>query len=190
MKLFKKIGLVLIGSLSLMACGGNRSMNSTDTGKIPKWYAKTPKDTDNMYGTYTAVSQDMQLSADKATVGANLEIAKQVSVNIDGMFKKFDEETGTAEKAELLQNFNQATRQVVSQTLVGLQVAEKYTVKDGDLWRTYVLVAYPIGESNKAILEKLKQIQSKRIHLEETKTFQELDSAVTRYNDRQVSGQN
>ena len=181
---FKNLFIMFIGSLSLMACAGHRSMNTADTGDIPKWYSHTPKDADNMYGAFTAVSQDMQLSADKATCGANLEIAKQVEVNIEGIYKKFDEETGTAEKAELLQNYNQATRQVVSQTLVGLEVKEKHTVKDGDMWRTYVLVAYPVGESNKAVLSKLKAIQSKKIHLEEKKTFQELDESVARFEEK------
>jgi len=176
-----QLAVVIVCLSVIWSCSNHKDLTQTATGDIPTWYDNPPSDNDHLYGVYTASSQDMQLSIDKASVGADQEIAKQLEVKVQGLQKKFEEEIGGGDSSELLQQFTQATRTVVDQNLMGVSIKERKTIQSGDTWRSYVLAEYPIGEANKALLEKLKSQTNLLTQIRSTQTFQELDSAVAKY---------
>ena len=108
-------------SLMLIGCGGTKSLQATDTGEIPDWFTNVPKDPNSLYGAKTATSQDLQLAIDKAATDARAEIARQVEIKIEGLQKRFQEETGTSTDAQLLDQFTQVNKTVVSTTGVSWQ---------------------------------------------------------------------
>ena len=166
---------------ALIGCGSSKPMQSADTGDIPDWFTNVPQDPNYLYSANTQVSQDLQLAIDKAVTGARSEIGRQVEVKLEGLQKKFSEETGTGSDAQLLQMFTEAEKTVVSTTLNGSRVKYQKQVKDGELWRSYVLVEYPIGAANTALMEQIKNNTQMYTRFRASESFKELQDEVDKY---------
>jgi hypothetical protein len=182
MRLFISFFFVVL-SIMLIGCGGTKSLQATDTGDIPDWFTNVPKDPNFLYAAKTATSQDLQLALDKAATDARAEIARQVEIKVEGLQKRFQEETGTSTDAQLLEQFTQANKTVVSTSLSGTQVTKQKQVKDGSLWRAYVLVEYPVGAANQALLQQIKNNEQLYTRYRATQTFKELDDEVKKLDD-------
>ena len=170
------VGMVLIG------CGGGpKTMQETATGQVPEWFTNPPQDPNYLYAANSATSQDVQVALDKALLGARTEIGRQVEVRMNALQKQFTEETGTGQDAQLLQQFSSATKSIVSTTLTGSTMKNSSRVQDGNMWRAYVLAAYPIGDANKAMLEAIKKNQEMYTRFRASQAFQELDTEVQKY---------
>ena len=56
---------------------------------LPRWYLKPPQDDKFAFGTATAVSQDLQVSIDKAQAAARNVVAQQLEVKYGALTKRF-----------------------------------------------------------------------------------------------------
>jgi len=175
---------VAAGILAAGCGGGTSTMTSADTGDIPAWYAHVPTDSNYIYAVNTATSQDMQLAYDKATTAARAELGRQMEVKVSALQKRFEEETGVAQDAQLMQQFTQATKTVVSTTMSGTQVKDKSYVKDGNLYRAYVLVEYPMGAANAALLQAIKQNELMYTRFRASQAYKDLDQEAKKYEDQ------
>ena len=173
--------LAILFMMGIVGCGGSRGLQTADTGNIPDWYSNPPQDPNYLYAANTQSSQDMQLAVDKATSAARADIGRQIELKIQGLQKRFSEETGTGSDAQLLQMFTQAEKTVVSTTLNGSRVKNQKINKDGSLWRAYILVEYPIGAANQALMDQLKKNEQAYTRFRATQTFKELDDEVKKY---------
>ena len=156
-------------------------MAATDAGNIPDWYTTPPQDPNYMYAANTATSQDLQMAVDKAATGARAEIGRQTEVRMQGMQKRFDEETGLGKDAQLLQMFTQASKTIVSTTLTGSRIKQQKQLKDGDTWRAYVLMEYPIGAANQALMQQIKSSDQMFTRFRASQTFKDLQDEVDKY---------
>ena len=179
----KKWILLIIPILgaAIIGCGGSQSLQSAGTGDIPDWYVNVPQDPNYLFAANTQTSQDMQLAIDKATEAGRADIGRQMQVKIEGLQKRFSEETGTGNDAQLLQMFTQAEKTVVSTSLEGSRVKQQKIVKDGGLWRAYVLVEYPIGAANEALMQQIKNNNQMYTRYRASQTFKELQDEVDKY---------
>jgi hypothetical protein len=168
---------------ALVGCGGSKSLQSTDEGNVPDWFTNPPSDPNYFFSPSTATSQDLQLAIDKATTGARAEIGRQVDVKVKALQKRFDEEVGMGENAELMQQFTSATKTVVSTSLSGSRVSKQKQSRDGSIWRAYVLVEYPIGEANQALLNQIKKSQNMYTRFRASEAFKELEEETTKYDE-------
>lgn len=174
--------LVVVAGLLLAGCGGApATMQTADEGDIPAWYSKVPQDTNYVYAANTATSQDLQLAYDKATTGARAEVGRQVELKVSGLQKRFEEETGVAQDAQLMQQFTQATKAVVSTTLSGTRVKEKVHGKDGNIYRAYVLVEYPVGAMNQALMKAIKDNELMYTRFRASQAFKDLDTEAKKF---------
>jgi hypothetical protein len=179
-----KLGfLVLAASLMFLGCGSQKPLQNTDTGDIPGWFINVPKDPNFIYAAKTSTSQDLQLAFDKATTDARVEIGRQVELKVEGLQKRFQEETANNIDAQLLDQFTQANKTVVATSLSGSRVSKQVQIKDGDQWRAYVMVEYPIGAANDAFLQQIKRNEQLYTRLRATQTFKELDEEVKKMDD-------
>lgn len=177
MKTLLSISSILLLALYLSGCGSS-SLSSTDEGDIPEWYMNPPDSPSYFYGVATATSRDMQISIDKATVDARNEVASQVEVKINSLQKSFTEEVGNEEVPTLLQQFTSATKAVVSTSIKGSKVINKELVKDGDNYRSYVLVQYPTTEPSIALMEQLKKNEELYTRFRSSQAYKDLDAEV------------
>ena len=179
--------LLVALSLMLIGCGGSKSLQATETGDVPDWFTNVPKDPNFLYAAKTAASQDLQLALDKATTDARVEIGQQVEIKVEGLQKRFQEETGTSADAQLLDQFTQANKTVVSTSLSGTQITKQKQLKDGSLWRAYVMIEYPVGAANQAMLQQIKKNEQLYTRFRATQTFKELEDEVKKLDDAKKS---
>jgi hypothetical protein len=177
-KLYALSFAVLIGDL-IIGCAST----------IPPWYPKPASDANYFLAANTAVSRDMQLAVDKAAVGGRTEVARQVEVKVMGLQKKFDEEVGLPKDGQLLTQFTQASKTVVSTSLSGSRIMEQKIVKEGDGWRAYVLVGYPIGAASEALMKQISKNNNMYTRFRSSEVFKEMDEEVKKYEEFKKSQQ-
>jgi len=167
----------------VMSCGGGsqQAMQKTSEGDIPDWYLNKPEDPNFLYEPATATSQDMQLSVDKAVQAGRTGIGRQVETKIQAIQKRFQEETGVGEDSQLLDQFTAASKTVVSTSLTGSKEVNKKIVKDGKMWRAYVLVQYPLGAAQEAFKAQIQKKEQAYTRFRATQVYKELDDDVAKY---------
>lgn len=181
MRTIFSFSLLLILVLAVFGCGGSKALQTTSEGEVPDWFSTIPQDPNFLFAANTATSQDLQLAIDKAVTAARAEIGRQMEVRIKSLQKRFDEEVGFGEDAQLLQQFTSATKTVVSASLTGSRTKYQKQVKDGNRWRSYVLVEYPIGAANEALLQQLKKNNQTYTRFRASETFKELEEEVQKF---------
>ncbi|MEA3432548.1 MAG: hypothetical protein U9R01_07775 [candidate division WOR-3 bacterium] len=137
----KKVGLGIVLVGLIIGCASS----SLSGVSAPDWYLNPPEEDDYIFGTATSLSNDLQLTLDKAKQDARLYIAEELESNIQGLIKKFDEEVGRTEDSELLQQFTKVSKNVVDLTLVGSRV-RKSKIKKRGRWIPRI---YPDGGSSR-----------------------------------------
>jgi len=179
--------IITVFSLFLVSCGGSKSISKTDAGDIPEWYLTTPEDPNYVFESASATSKDMELAVSKATTEARAKIARTLEIKVNSIQKKFEEEVGEGENSELLSQFTQATKTVVSTELKGSKITKKKIVKDGGNWRAYVLGEYPIGAAQQAFLNQISKNDKLYTRVQAGNAFKELENEVKKYEDSKQS---
>jgi len=181
MRYFITLLFISVLALSLIGCGGNKTLTQTKTGDIPDWYKQLDKDESFFFSATTATSKDIQLAVEKAEAAARAAIARNVDVKVSGLQKSFQEEIGTAEESNLLQQFTSTSKTVFSTNLTGSKILKKEIVNDGTNYRAYVLMEYPVGAANEALLQQLSKQKELYTRFQASKAFKEMDDEVKKY---------
>ena len=90
------------------------------------------------------------------------------------------EEVGALEDSELLESSSEAIKVVTKQTLTGARIDKKEIMAEGEIYRAYVLMALPMGEANRALVEQIKANKRLYTELRASKAFQELDAELAK----------
>jgi hypothetical protein len=131
----------------------------------PKWMAEVPKSSSAVYANGTAISSDMSMAMNKAKTIAFGKICMAAGGSASQQTKMFrlDTENAGTESSELA---IKATCSTVD--ISGAEVVESKTIAEGTRFRTYVLVAHPVGSANaiqtvkeQKAVEKLGQERSR-----------------------------
>jgi len=146
----------------------------TSCSSIPDWYMNPPRDGNHLFAAKTAISSEMQLALDKATMEARAEIARQVETKISELQKKFTEELGNKVDGDFKKQFSKATKAVVNTTLHGTRVKEQEFFKEDKHWRAYVLVEYPWGEARSEFVKNVKRDTILYGKVKDTSAFEKL----------------
>jgi len=174
--------LVMVVAVIIVGCGGSpATMQATSTGDMPAWYPNPPQDPLYLRSANSQASQDLQIAIDKAGAGARTELGRMLETKVNALQKKFEEETGTGQDATLLQQFTQASKIVVSTTMNGSRMKDQKTVKDGNMWRAYVMYELPIGAANESLMAEIKKNKDLYTRFRASEAFKELDSEVQKY---------
>lgn len=119
--------------------------------KAPKWMTELPKSTGAVYANGTATSGDFSMADEKAKVIAFGNICMAAGGEVDKQSRVFIADVGgtTTETSEA------AIRSMCHKVdVTGAEIAEIKRVSENGRFRTYVLVALPMGDAN--ILRKSK----------------------------------
>jgi hypothetical protein len=170
-------------ALSVIGCGGTKEIQKAELGQVPDWYLSPPQDKNSenptmIYGTATEVSQDLQFAINKAETSARVKIASQMETTVQGMLKKFREETGSGQEPQLLQMTTEVEKTVVNTKLVGARISKKEVVKDGNLFRAYVLAEYNTEGAKKLMLDEIKKNERAYTRFRASKAFGELEKEI------------
>jgi len=179
-----RVILTMALALLVAGCAGSKKMDSprnVKSVKAPAWFMDPPEDKNQLLGVATATSQDLQTAIDKAKQDGRVEIARQMDVRIAGLSKRFVEETGLNEDAELLGMFTQVSKSVVSDSLTGSRVAKQQLGREGKIYRAYIMMEMPIGEANAKFVEKIRAQERLYTRFRASEAFEELDREVQKY---------
>jgi len=178
-----------ISALLLLAAACARAPRSTDLSppasretirNLPGWYLKPPTDQNYLFGAATAVSRDVQIAIDKAQADGRNALAQQLEVKYAALNKRFTEEVGR-EGSQLLDQYTQAYKAVVSQVLYGSRSRQQTLRTEGDVYRAVVLMELPVGEMSKRLLDQLRTQEQLYTRFRASEVFKELDAEVQRY---------
>ena len=176
-------GLSIVLLSFAAGCSSSKALQNASASDVPEWYTNIPTDPNYLFAVASATSQDMQLAIDKAVVNARTDIARQTEVKVSGVQKRFDEEAGMGENSQLMQQFTQANKTVVSASLTGSRVRSQKMSKDGTIWRGYVLMEYPIGAASQALLNQIGGNNLMYTQFKATQAYKDLDEEVQKYED-------
>jgi hypothetical protein len=146
---------------------------------MPDWYAKTPLDNNILFASATETSRNMQMSMEKASVKARAELALTVGGRVSTMMRAYADEVGLSNDPEVNQLVSSVTSQeAINVNLSGVQRADAQINREGDSYRAYVLIRYPLGELNKIAVEQVRQNTVLNAKLRASKAFEDLERKV------------
>ena len=141
--------------------------------KAPKWMTELPKSTGAVYANGTASSPDMAMADEKAKVIAFGKICMAAGGEVDKQSRVFRQDVGdnSAENSEM------AIRSMCRKVdVTGAEIAEVKRISEGSKFRTYVLVALPMGDANILRKTKVDEAIRKQTAGRATEAFRELDN--------------
>ncbi len=148
---------------------------------MPKWFSKPPKDDKYLYAPATATSKDVQIALNKAEAEGRLQLGQQLEVKYSALTRRFAEETGEGAGAQLLQEYEQTYKAVVSQVLVGTKPKDtKFQIDDG-VYRAWVLMELPIGAASERLLKQIQAQEQMYARFRASQAFKELNAEVEKY---------
>ena len=140
--------------------------------KAPKWMTELPKSNAAVYANGTAVSGDFSMADEKAKTIAFGKICMAAGGEVDKQSRVFrtDTTTGGSENSEL------AVRSMCRKVdVTGAEITEIKRVSQGGMFRSYVLVALPMGDANILKRTKVNDALNERSLTRSQDAFKELD---------------
>jgi len=140
--------------------------------KAPKWMSELPKSTSAVYANGSAVSNDMSFADAKAKAVAYSKICMAAGGTVNSQTKIFRQD-GNDSANELSEMAIKAACPNVD--ITGAETVEIKRVAEGTRFRTYALVALPIGDANGLRKEKSRERDRTRAQQRAPEAFKELD---------------
>lgn len=141
----------------------------------PSWMNKLPEGKNVVYANGTAVSSDFAMADEKAKIIAMSKICTAAGGEVDKQSKVYnlDTESSTQERSEM------AIRSLCRKVdVTGVEVVELKRITQGARYRTYVLVALPMGDANTLKQEKTNARLEREVEGRSKEAFKELDEVV------------
>ena len=151
----KLIIVTLVTGLILSACsntineGEKVSKLYLDNKTVaPKWYQKHPLDEDGkIYAVATGLSEDMQLSVDKAMHDAKVTVADKLQNYINGDFKRIITDSGSVINGNTSQKTTKITQSIIDELPLGGYVVEnKIVLNESNGYRAFVLITFDVSD--------------------------------------------
>ena len=135
--------------------------------KAPSWYVQPPVDANSIYAAGTETSSDMQMSMDMAVLSAKRTLAAQIGNRLSSKMKEFAKE------------IERVTTNVITEVnLAGFTREKSELIPQGKGYRTYVLLRYPLGDSNRMIVDQMKKSAVLDAKLRASEAFKELEKEI------------
>lgn len=181
--MYKKSLFVLsfFAILLLINCGGSQTVNKLDESEMPDWVENPPSDPNYIFEVGKSISKDIQQSITNSKQVASITIARKLETKYQGMYKRFSEEVGLADESKYIQQITDVFKAVTSTTLIGCAEVKKKVLKEGNGYRTYVLMQYPIGAASQAFMKQISKQDELYTRFRASQTLKELDDEIKKY---------
>jgi hypothetical protein len=145
----------------------NRSLD-----QAPKWMTEVPESKSAVFAAGSAVSGDLSMADEKAKMIALGKICTTSGGTVDKRSRVYrvDTDKSSSERSELA--IQSACRRI---DVTGVQIMEIKRVSEGNRYRSYVLVALPLGEANVLRSEKDERELQKSTKQNSNKLFNEMN---------------
>ena len=144
----------------------------------PDWVLNVPESDKAIFAVGIGVSTSEQRSMDKAILNAERRLIEVVNSEVETATRSTSIETGE----DVQETFESLTRKNAYGQLIGTQRVKTHQVVDGKKYRTYVMLALPMDESNPI----RKQREARQVKLDaETRNRMSYDSLDKQLKERQ-----
>jgi len=147
--------------------------------KAPAWYTQPPVDTNSVYQSASESSPDMQRAMDKAVMTAKSQLASKLGDRVSQKIKEFASESGTINDEQVVRTIETARISVTTdQNVAGYVLEKSEVVPEGNRYRAYVLLRYPVGENNKVISAQVKKNAILDGKVKASKAWEDLENEI------------
>lgn len=180
--------LIVLSAVVLTACGSSpkdpyerrayeeqqrrEAATNRALDQAPKWMTELPSSNSAVYANGTAVSGDFSMADNKAKLIAYSKICMAAGGRVDQRSRTFiqDSSDSTYESSDM------AIRAMCPGVdITGVETREIKRISENGRYRTYVLVALPVGEANR-LLQRKDQLRMREQAVQRgEQAFREMD---------------
>jgi len=132
--------------------------NQQVVSDIPDWCLNLPTSSLALYRCGIGESSNQNMARNRATLDAKRGLADSIDSQISSRMEDFLDATGTSDNEQVRQRSEVVTKNVtIEAQLVGYKEINAETQSVGTKFIHYVLMEYPIGQANQALLNQIKQ---------------------------------
>ncbi len=145
----------------------------------PAWYTKNPVDATSIFAKATEASTNRQMAVDKAMHLARKELAQQLGARVSAKIRDFATESGRANDDDFQMEIERVGQSVaLDVNLAGYVRENDEVVAEGGKYRAFVLLRYPVGESNKVVANQVKKSVALESKVKASKAWQDLEQEI------------
>ena len=123
---------------------------------MPTWVNKTPKSDDKFYAVGYAMKSNRAISKTAAGADARDQIARWVGTSVKNALVNYTNESGSEKNVQTLSYFENISKQVADQTLVGVEDDETWVDDKGGV---YMLCSFPKANVGKSFEQTVQSFQ-------------------------------
>lgn len=141
--------------------------------RAPKWMSQLPESKSAVYANGTGVSRDFSMADEKAKMVAFSKICMAAGGEVDKQSKMFMSDTDdvSVERSEM------AIRAMCRGVdISGAEIVEIKRISEGSRYRSYALVALPLGEANALATRNDQRKAAASGRARADRAFEEIDS--------------
>ena len=125
---------------------------------IPDWCLNIPSSNSALYACGSGNSSNLNMSRTRANLDAKRQLADMIDSEISSRMKDFLSSVGTGSNEQIKQQSEIITKNVtIEAKLAGYKQVQSEAQNIGSKYQIYVLLEYPIGQANQALVNQIKQ---------------------------------
>ena len=151
----------------------------------PEWMDNPPKSTKtDLFVTGTASSVNYASSRQKALLDAQMHLGDKLNGEINALVQQYRNDVGDS----YIENTTTNIKKLIAETdLTGYNVDKMATIKIDGKFQTFVLLHYPIGETNELLKAKLAQKMQRESVMRAAQGQIDLQKELDRKNQRELA---
>ena len=177
----------IVSAVAVVAVVGCASGPQTQQEKVvhetisnlPGWYTQLPAhdSSKELYVAGTGASTNLALAKDKAILDVEKQLANKISAQVSSRFKQYIREVGADTPLTIEDNEIVVKKLVTEAEVAGYEQMDSVVVREGKMYRIYVLANYPIEEN---VLRAIRQQEKamRQFSGDRDKAFKELDAEI------------
>jgi len=148
---------------------------------LPSWYVEVPQADDNnqvLYVAGTGKSSMLMLAKDKAILDVEKQLANKINAKVSSRVKQYIREVGAGNTPIAIEDNEFIVKKVVTEAnIAGYIQKESEIMREGNMYRVYILAEYPIEENTLRTIAQTEEL-IKQFKGDKEKAFKELDREI------------
>lgn len=146
---------------------------------IPKWCLNPPMSDYALSACGSGESANMNMARNRAILDAKRQLADSIDSEISSRMEDFLKSTGMGSNEQVKQASEIITKNTTIQAkLIGYKQTKTDAVSMDGKYQFYVLIEYPVGDANKALLNQIKQDDVLSTQKDADKAMAELEAEI------------
>ena len=148
---------------------------------IPDWCLNVPMSDFALAACGTGESANMNMARNRAILDAKRQLADSIDSEISSRMEDFLKSTGMGSNEQVKQASEIVTKNTTIQAkLIGYKQTKTKAFSRGNKYQFFVLLEYPIGQANQALLNKIKQDEVLSTQKDADKAMAELEAEINK----------